>query len=194
MRETLKAGVQVVTAPQLFPTPPELAARMVEQADIQPGQRVLEPSVGTGNIAKAIFAAAPVHLENFFVFRGYFHLVLAVSLWWLVLWWMRQQMIAENRDHRAYRQGMTAWFTNLALAGMFVKGGAGYWVFTFSNGVWWWANVAAYTWLILNVAWLAWAMTSNISCLRPDVAYRSKAVGFQCSMAVIAAAGKGNHD
>lgn len=54
MRDTLAAGVQVVTAPQLFPTPPELAARMVELAEIQPGERVLEPSAGTGAILGAI--------------------------------------------------------------------------------------------------------------------------------------------
>ena len=57
MKATLKAGVQVVSAPQLFPTPPELAARMVELADLKPGLTVLEPSAGTGNIAKAILDA-----------------------------------------------------------------------------------------------------------------------------------------
>jgi len=30
----LKAGVQIAVAPQLFPTPPDLAARMVELAGI----------------------------------------------------------------------------------------------------------------------------------------------------------------
>lgn len=50
MRDQLKTGVQVVCAPQLFPTPVELAARMVELADIEPGMRVLEPSAGTGRI------------------------------------------------------------------------------------------------------------------------------------------------
>lgn len=54
LQDTLKAGVQVVTAPQLFPTPPDLAARMVELAEIEPGHRVLEPSAGTGRILKAI--------------------------------------------------------------------------------------------------------------------------------------------
>lgn len=54
MRESLKAGIQTVTAPQLFPTPPELAARMVELAEIEPEHKVLEPSAGTGNILKAI--------------------------------------------------------------------------------------------------------------------------------------------
>ena len=56
MRQTLKAGVQVVSAPQLFPTPPDLAKRMVEIAEIELGQRVLEPSVGTGNLWEAIRA------------------------------------------------------------------------------------------------------------------------------------------
>jgi protein-L-isoaspartate O-methyltransferase len=55
MQSALKAGVQVVAAPQLFPTPPALAERMVEEADILPGHSVLEPSAGTG----AILAALP---------------------------------------------------------------------------------------------------------------------------------------
>ncbi len=50
LKDSLKAGVQVVSAPQLFPTPPEIASRMVQLADIQPGHRVLEPSAGTGNL------------------------------------------------------------------------------------------------------------------------------------------------
>jgi protein-L-isoaspartate O-methyltransferase len=54
MRDTLKAGVQVVSAPQLFPTPPELARRVVDEAGVQPGHRVLEPSAGTGNLVTAI--------------------------------------------------------------------------------------------------------------------------------------------
>jgi protein-L-isoaspartate O-methyltransferase len=54
MRETLRAGVQVIAAPQLFPTPASLAARMVELADIKPGARVLEPSAGTGRLLGAM--------------------------------------------------------------------------------------------------------------------------------------------
>lgn len=54
MRESLKGGVKVVSAPQLFPTPPDLAAQMVERAEIESGVCVLEPSAGTGNIVKAI--------------------------------------------------------------------------------------------------------------------------------------------
>ena len=64
VKEALKAGVQVAVAPQLFPTPPELAARMVELAGIGAGDRVLEPSAGMGNLAKAIRSAVPgAHLD-----------------------------------------------------------------------------------------------------------------------------------
>lgn len=54
MRQSLKTGVQVITAPQLFSTPPALAARMVELAGIEEMHRVLEPSAGTGNILRLI--------------------------------------------------------------------------------------------------------------------------------------------
>lgn len=40
-----------------FPTPPTLAARMAEMADIKPGMKVLEPSAGNGHIADAIKVA-----------------------------------------------------------------------------------------------------------------------------------------
>jgi protein-L-isoaspartate O-methyltransferase len=56
MRKTLKAGVQVVSAPQLFPTPADVARRVVELADVQPGHRVLEPSAGTGRIVDVLSA------------------------------------------------------------------------------------------------------------------------------------------
>jgi phospholipid N-methyltransferase len=63
IREQLKRGVQVVSAPQLFPTPPDLADRMVRIADIETGQRILEPSAGTGNIVWAIARATSI-VEN----------------------------------------------------------------------------------------------------------------------------------
>lgn len=61
MKETLKEGIQVVTAHNLFPTPPEIAKRVVELADIQDGNRILEPSAGTGNLLLAI---QPSHLKK----------------------------------------------------------------------------------------------------------------------------------
>lgn len=54
MRQQLRAGVQVVSAPQLFPTPADLAARMVELAELGDGARVLEPSAGTGRLVQAV--------------------------------------------------------------------------------------------------------------------------------------------
>ena len=59
MRETVKAGVQVVSAPQLFPTPPGLAARMVDLAGLAIGMRVLEPSAGTGRLLEALPGIVP---------------------------------------------------------------------------------------------------------------------------------------
>jgi len=59
LKEQMRAGVQVVSAPQLFPTPPDLARRMVQAAGDTwiIGRRVLEPSAGTGNILQAVWNA-----------------------------------------------------------------------------------------------------------------------------------------
>lgn len=54
LREQLRQGVQVVSAPQLFPTPPALAARMVDLAEIEPGHSVLEPEAGTAALVRAL--------------------------------------------------------------------------------------------------------------------------------------------
>lgn len=57
MRASLKSGVQVVAAPQLFPTPAAIAAQMVEAAEIEDRHAVLEPSAGTGALLDALSAA-----------------------------------------------------------------------------------------------------------------------------------------
>jgi phospholipid N-methyltransferase len=54
MKESLEAGIKTISAPQLFPTPPDIAEKMVELAEIKPGHDILEPSAGTGNIIKAM--------------------------------------------------------------------------------------------------------------------------------------------
>ena len=54
MEAQLTSGVQVVAAAQLFPTPAPIVARMVDAAGLEPGQRVLEPSAGTGNILRGL--------------------------------------------------------------------------------------------------------------------------------------------
>lgn len=64
VQDTLKTGVQVVAVPQLFPTPEALADQVVAEAEIQPGEKVLEPSAGTGRLLEAVlrvplFAAEP---------------------------------------------------------------------------------------------------------------------------------------
>lgn len=65
MKDSLREGVKVVSAPQLFPTPMELADRVVTLADIHRGHRVLEPSAGTGNLLRPIrgIAAEVVAVE-----------------------------------------------------------------------------------------------------------------------------------
>ncbi|MBC7435820.1 MAG: DUF3560 domain-containing protein [Bdellovibrionales bacterium] len=59
MRDQLRHGVKVVSAPQLFPTPSDLAARMVDLAGVDVGLRVLEPSAGTGQILAALPGVVP---------------------------------------------------------------------------------------------------------------------------------------
>jgi phospholipid N-methyltransferase len=62
MAESLRAGIQTVSAPQLFPTPRDVADRLVALADLDPGLRVLEPSAGTGRLLDAIATTASVEL------------------------------------------------------------------------------------------------------------------------------------
>ena len=52
LEASLKGGVKVVSAPQLFPTPDGIAERMAEMAELEVWHKVLEPSAGTGNIWK----------------------------------------------------------------------------------------------------------------------------------------------
>lgn len=54
LKDSLKAGVSTVSAPQLFPTPQDIAEQMVNLAEIEPGMSVLEPSAGTGNLLKVL--------------------------------------------------------------------------------------------------------------------------------------------
>lgn len=58
MPDVLRAGgVKVTVAAQLFPTPRDLAARVVEEARLRPGDRILEPSAGTGRLIDAALAS-----------------------------------------------------------------------------------------------------------------------------------------
>lgn len=55
LEAALKGGVQAVSAPQLFPTPPDLAMRVWAEAKIKPGNSVLEPSAGTGALVEPLY-------------------------------------------------------------------------------------------------------------------------------------------
>lgn len=56
MRESLRQGVQVVTAPQLFQTPCDEADNMAGELGVFPGARVLEPQGGTGRLLDAVLS------------------------------------------------------------------------------------------------------------------------------------------
>lgn len=56
LRGALKAGVKVVSAPQLFPTPADLARQLAAAAGpMDPSHRVLEPSAGTGALWRELW-------------------------------------------------------------------------------------------------------------------------------------------
>lgn len=59
LRAQLEAGVRVVSAPQLFPTPAAIAERMIELARPPIGARVLEPSAGTGALLAVLPGVVP---------------------------------------------------------------------------------------------------------------------------------------
>ncbi len=62
MKEQLKTGVRVVSAPQLFVTPSGLAGRMAYMLDINKFTCILEPSAGTGVLIDAVRAYHPEHI------------------------------------------------------------------------------------------------------------------------------------
>lgn len=72
--------VQCVSAPQLFPTPRELALVLIELADIQPEHTILEPSAGTGQLADVILTESGIRptcceinlkLQSILINKGY---------------------------------------------------------------------------------------------------------------------------
>ncbi len=55
LAETVRAGVQVVSVPNLFPTPTAVTEELAQLSDIGPGHDILEPSAGTGAILDSCF-------------------------------------------------------------------------------------------------------------------------------------------
>jgi len=65
MKEALKAGVKTVSVDQLFVTPPELAKQVVEKCEIEPGETVFEPSIGTGNLVQAVIESVDTEIFGY---------------------------------------------------------------------------------------------------------------------------------
>lgn len=57
--ESLAIMADLKWIPGFFPTPKAIISRMLDDADIRDGQRILEPSAGRGDIAEAIRAQHP---------------------------------------------------------------------------------------------------------------------------------------
>jgi len=51
---TNDAKIPVFSSFNLFPTPPDIADQLIAMADLHVGQKILEPSAGTGNLLRAI--------------------------------------------------------------------------------------------------------------------------------------------
>lgn len=66
LAERLKAGVELVASPLLYPTPADVAARMVELSGLRDGQSVLEPSAGTGALLEAVRQAGIASVQTIF--------------------------------------------------------------------------------------------------------------------------------
>jgi protein-L-isoaspartate O-methyltransferase len=65
LQQGITAGVQVVSAPQLFPTPAEVAEYVVDCAEIEPGMCTLEPNAGTGALVRAIRAKVDTEVRAY---------------------------------------------------------------------------------------------------------------------------------
>lgn len=113
-------------------------------------------------------------LESLGLFRMWFHLILTASLVGLTVYIWRHPIL-ENQDHRTYRLVMTATFVRMFVTLSFVKGGFGYLIFPYSLRTWRIVDGASWILAMVLVVVLARGMTSNISCLRPDVADRVRA-------------------
>ncbi len=69
LREQLRTGVKVVSTPQLFPTPQEIAKKVIQYAGIEAGQTVLEPSAGTGALVREIVESVDTEIVGYEINR-----------------------------------------------------------------------------------------------------------------------------
>ncbi|MCE5309684.1 MAG: hypothetical protein LLG20_18775 [Acidobacteriales bacterium] len=108
--------------------------------------------------------------ESLRVFRQYYFIILAGALLGICIRVWRDP-IPENRDHWVYRYVMTTQAIRAAIGGMFVKGGFAYKVFSSDAATWITADTVLWVAACVLTVTLAYGMTSNISCLRPEIAF-----------------------
>lgn len=109
-------------------------------------------------------------LDSFTVFRQYYMLFLAAALVGITyrVW---REPLPENRDHKVYRLSMTAYAAFLAVAGMFVQGGFANLFLPYSGSLWRLIDAASWGVACVLVVGMGYGMSSNLSCLRPEVAF-----------------------
>lgn len=64
------AAVKVVAVAQLFPTPKAIADKMIDEAAIEPGMCVLEPSAGNGNLVRAVLDTVDTEVLAYEINQG----------------------------------------------------------------------------------------------------------------------------
>lgn len=65
----MKSDKMNAVVDQLFPTPPDIARKMIAAAEIEPGMCVLEPSVGTGVLVQAVIDSVDTEILGYEIDR-----------------------------------------------------------------------------------------------------------------------------
>jgi hypothetical protein len=170
------AGLYAYWIAALAGTPFRMALRAVALAEVfrlsrstwtwpEIRRTTLYALVGIAGVTAAVWKESGLSpIESFLAFRQYYHVALAVALWALEIRSRRWPML-EAKRHRAYRLGMTAWMTVLAIGSSFVPGGLGYALWPADNGspVWMDVRIAVCGCLTLTVAAMTVAMTAGPS-------------------------------
>jgi hypothetical protein len=108
--------------------------------------------------------------QSFIAGRQYYFLTLAGALIGICIRTKREP-IPENRDHWVYRYCMTAQAVRAAIGATFIKGGFAYKILPYERATWETADVVLWAASCVLTVTLAWGMTSNVSCLRPEIAF-----------------------
>ena len=70
IKDSLKAGIKTVVSDQLFVTPPDLAEKVIEYAELESGETVFEPSIGTGNLVQAVINSVDTEVFGYEINQG----------------------------------------------------------------------------------------------------------------------------